>query len=43
MTTVLDDGVFPIVGWAGPGGDLIRPDVMQGMAEAVQTDDWSTE
>lgn len=34
MTTVLDDGVFPIVGWAGPGGDLIRPDVMQGMAEA---------
>ena len=34
MTTVLDDAVFPIVGWAGPSGDMIRPDVMAGMAEA---------
>lgn len=31
---VLDEDVFPIVGWAGPGGDLIRPDIMAGMAEA---------
>ncbi|MCL5996456.1 MAG: hypothetical protein M1546_10450, partial [Chloroflexi bacterium] len=32
--TILDDDRFPIVGWAGPSGDMIRPDVMRGMAEA---------
>ena len=31
---ILDEEAFPIVGWAGPGGDLIRDDVMAGMAEA---------
>lgn len=31
---ILDEDVFPIVGWAGPGGDMIRPDVMAGMAAA---------
>ncbi len=31
---ILEEGVFPIVGWAGPGGDMIRDDVMAGMAEA---------
>ena len=31
---ILDEDVFPIVGWAGPGGDMIREDVMAGMAEA---------
>ena len=31
---VLDDPTFPIVGWAGPGDAMIRPDVMAGMAEA---------
>lgn len=36
MTTdhILQEEVFPIVGWAGPGGDMIRDDVMAGMAEA---------
>lgn len=32
MNTILQDGPFPIVGWAGPGGDMLRPDVMRGMA-----------
>ena len=31
---VLDEDLFPIVGWAGPGGDMIRDDIMAGMAEA---------
>jgi len=31
---VLDESIFPIVGWAGPSDDMIRPDVMAGMAEA---------
>ncbi|MFA6108895.1 MAG: hypothetical protein WDA75_09000 [Candidatus Latescibacterota bacterium] len=31
---VLQDGIFPIVGWAGPGGEMIRDEVMAGMAEA---------
>jgi hypothetical protein len=34
MTTVLDEPIFPIVGWAGPSDDMIRPYVMAGMAEA---------
>ncbi len=34
MATVLDEDIFPIVGWAGPGGAMIRPDVMQGMRDA---------
>ena len=33
-TSVLDDGVFPIVGWAGPSKEMIRDDVMAGMREA---------
>jgi hypothetical protein len=33
---VLDEDVFPMVGWPGPGGGLIRDDVMGGMA-AVST------
>jgi len=32
--TVLEDGVFPIMGWAGPSNEMIREDVMRGMAEA---------
>lgn len=31
---VLEEEIFPILGWAGPGGDMIREDVMGGMAEA---------
>jgi hypothetical protein len=31
---ILEEGIFPIVGWAGPGGDLLRDDVMAGMAGA---------
>jgi hypothetical protein len=31
---ILDEEVFPIVGWAGPGGDLLRDDILAGMAEA---------
>jgi len=31
---ILDEDAFPIVGWAGPGGEMIREDVMAGMAEA---------
>lgn len=31
---ILEEEVFPIVGWAGPGGDLINDKVMAGMAEA---------
>ncbi|MCL4505234.1 MAG: hypothetical protein M1434_11925 [Chloroflexi bacterium] len=32
--TILDVDCFPIVGWAGPSGDMLRADVMSGMAEA---------
>ncbi len=35
--TILDVDQFPIVGWAGPSGEMLRPDVMRGMAEAVFT------
>lgn len=31
---VLEDGAFPIMGWAGPGNEMIREDVMRGMVEA---------
>jgi hypothetical protein len=31
---ILDEEIFPIVGWAGPGGELIRDDIMAGMAAA---------
>jgi len=31
---ILDEDVFPIVGWAGPSGGMVREDVMAGMAEA---------
>ncbi|MFC1452005.1 hypothetical protein ACFLSJ_01520 [Verrucomicrobiota bacterium] len=31
---ILEEDVFPIVGWAGPGGEMIRDEVMAGMAEA---------
>ncbi|MFH1566550.1 MAG: hypothetical protein ABIL09_01020, partial [Gemmatimonadota bacterium] len=31
---ILDEDVFPIVGWAGPGNEMIREDVMAGMSEA---------
>lgn len=31
---VLDEPEIPIVGWAGPSGDMIRDDVMRGMAES---------
>ncbi|MFC1526243.1 hypothetical protein ACFL6X_05460 [Candidatus Latescibacterota bacterium] len=31
---ILEEGAFPIVGWAGPGGEMIREEVMAGMAEA---------
>lgn len=34
MATILADQTFPIVGWAGPGGEMIRPEVMAGMREA---------
>lgn len=34
MAHVLDDPIFPIVGWAGPADEMIRPAVMSGMAEA---------
>lgn len=34
MASVLEDGIFPILGWAGPSDDMIRPDIMAGMAEA---------
>ena len=32
--SVLAESTFPIVGWAGPNDEMIRPDVMTGMAEA---------
>ena len=32
--SILEEDIFPIVGWAGPGGDMIRDDVMAGMSEA---------
>lgn len=32
--TILNGESFPIVGWAGPSGEMLRPDVMRGMAEA---------
>jgi hypothetical protein len=31
---ILHEDIFPIVGWAGPSGEMIRPDVMCDMAEA---------
>ena len=31
---ILEEEVFPIVGWAGPGGEMIRADVMEAMAAA---------
>jgi hypothetical protein len=31
---ILEEETFPIVGWAGPGGEMIRDDVMAGMAAA---------
>ncbi len=31
--TVLDDDVFPIVGWAGLGGDRITPETMRGVRD----------
>ncbi|TFG73731.1 MAG: hypothetical protein E4H27_00245 [Anaerolineales bacterium] len=31
---ILNEDVFPIVGWAGPGDTMIRADVMHGMADA---------
>ena len=30
---ILDEDVFPIMGWAGPNDSMIRPDVMRGMAD----------
>ncbi len=33
-STILDDGSFPILGWAGPSDGMIRDDVMRGMAQA---------
>jgi hypothetical protein len=33
-TSVLGEATYPIVGWAGPGDSMIRPDVMAGMAQA---------
>ena len=35
--TILDVDPFPIMGWAGPAGEMIRDDVMRGMAEASMT------
>jgi hypothetical protein len=32
--TVLDEELFPIVGWAGLEGEMLRPDTMRDMAEA---------
>ena len=32
--SVLDEPTYPIVGWAGPGDEMIRPEVMGGMADA---------
>jgi hypothetical protein len=34
LPSVLDEDVFPIVGWAGVSGDMVRPDTMCAMAEA---------
>ena len=34
MNNILDDGVFPIVGWAGPSDEMIREDILSGMVEA---------
>lgn len=34
IESILNDDTFPIVGWAGPGDEMIRSDVMRGMAEA---------
>jgi hypothetical protein len=34
MPTVLDEDVFPIVSWGGPSGEMLRPDILCGMAEA---------
>lgn len=32
--SVLDDPVIPILGWPGPSGEMLRDDVMKGMADA---------
>ena len=34
IPTVLDEELFPIVGWAGLSGDMIRPDTMRDMRKA---------
>ena len=31
---ILNEDLFPITGWSGPGDAMIRPDVMRGMADA---------
>jgi len=33
-STVLDEDMFPIVGWAGPSGDMIRLEIMRDMRKA---------
>lgn len=33
-SSVLDEPMIPILGWAGPSGEMIRDDVMNGMAES---------
>lgn len=42
IKSILEDGVFPVLGWAGPGDEMIRQDVMSGMAEAGFTISHST-
>ena len=32
--TILETDAFPIVGWAGPTGAMLRPDVMRGRSAA---------
>jgi len=34
ISTVLDENVFPIIGWAGPSGKMINDHVMSDMAQA---------
>lgn len=34
VTTVLDEDMFPIVGWSGPSGDMIQPGIMRDMRKA---------
>lgn len=33
-STILDEPIMPILGWAGPSGEMIRDDVMKGMADS---------